>query len=203
MGREISDESDACLVDVRAHIRQFGATNWSELRARHPAIKDRTFWRLVQKAKKSPSLRARAAQNAISALREVASMVPAEALSVAPPEAVRKTTKGAAGCVDLQAELRDMLSDAEKIREYALGAPDESGARKIKNPQIFAKAVSLKRELVESLVKNWTAAFDTRRMQEFYDVVIDEIGRASPDVQSDIVQRLGALIQEHGVELGR
>jgi hypothetical protein len=203
MGRELSEESDACLADVRAHIRQFGATNWSAVREKHPKIQDRTFWRIVKKAKASPSFRSREVQTAMATMREVASMLPAEALSVGPPAAVRKTTKEAANCLNLQAELRDMMADSEKIRDFALGAPDENGDRKVKNPLIFAKAVSLKRDLVESLVKTWTASFDTRRMQEFYDVVIDEIGRASPEVQSDIVQRLGALIQENGVELGR
>jgi hypothetical protein len=49
MGREMSDASDRCMLDIKAHLRVHGATNWSVVRTKWPQIHDRTFWRLVKK----------------------------------------------------------------------------------------------------------------------------------------------------------
>jgi hypothetical protein len=103
---------------------------------------------------------------------------------------LRRAQKDTPEAVDLMSELRSLLTDADSLRDYALGPANDKGERPLKNPMYFSKSVSLKRDLVETILRCFEQMFDVRAMQQFYEVVIEEVGRASPDVQVAIMERL-------------
>jgi hypothetical protein len=198
----LDDEADACLLDIKAHLRTRGERGLSEVRARHPNIGERRFYRLLSRAKESPTVRGLELSRAITAVAELKEMIPAEALSTAPPALATKPLPGSVDAINLMATLRDLMVDATMVREYAMSKPDENGNRTIKNPMYFANSVKLRRDLVETMLKTWHESFDLRRMQEFYEIILDEIGKASPEVQGAIMERLRELNSERGFAFG-
>jgi hypothetical protein len=186
---------------VLAHLRVHGAKNWKAVRERHQSVPARSWWRLVRRAKAAlPALRNREVATAFATAVELSKLKPASAISVPPPAALRHADKDEA--VDLMRELRGLIADCDALRDFSLNPADDKGDRKIRNAMYFSKSVALRRDLAETMLKCWEQMFDVRAMQQFYDIVVEEVGRASPDVQAAIMERLHSLNQDRGFSFG-
>ncbi len=198
-----NDGAADCYDAIIAHLRRVGSTNWKTVRDNYPDVGIRKFWRLVARAKDEPAIRGPLVTAALDAAERIRALNPSTAISAAPPKPVAREATRAMDNIHLMDHLRDLMVDAVLIREYSMGKPDEAtGARGIKNPVFFAQSVKLRRELIETILKTWHEAFDLRRMQDFYGVILDEIGRASPEVQAAIMERLRLMNDERGFSFG-
>ena len=95
----------------------------------------------------------------------------------------------------------EMLSDINKIRDWALTEPDADGNRRIKNPHYFMQAIRLRSEVLDTTLKGYQEFWDLRKMQDFYDTIIAEIGEADPETAGRIMDRLQALNNERGLTI--
>ena len=190
--RDLSAASDACLSGIRRELLAGRTAGWSEWRAaNHADVTERTFWRLLKRAKSLPSVVDRDVKAAVSAVTELAKMTPADAAVAPPPESLRRAD--ADGPVQVIQILRSCLSDCEVLRAYSLGPSMADGSRSIRNPTMFAKAADIKIDLVDAMVKLSERALDLDRMKQLFDVILTEIGKESPDLQFRVMKRFHGL----------
>ena len=103
--------------------------------------------------------------------------------------------------LDFVAEIHALYADAQKLRAYALSlGKDENGetVEKIKNPAAFDKSIVRRASLLETAIKAVQEVWDLRTMQAFYETIIDEIGKESPEAQRRIMARLAELNSRQG-----
>lgn len=103
--------------------------------------------------------------------------------------------KGAAGNMDFLQRLESLYADAEILRRFSM---DEKTGR-IKLPKYLTQSVSLRQKLLETALKAMQEVWDLRRMQAFYDAVLEEIAQESPETAMRIMERLKKLNSEIGM----
>jgi len=207
----LQDTRLACLADIRIRYDSVKASdrdrgdgqagqghfNWSEIMAKHPTVPRRHFFTMVAKVKAgtpdSEILRA--------AIKSVKQITLGQVVPVAPSPNIIATAENAQEMrhtIDFMSHVDEMLDDVRKIRDWALADPDDWGEQKIKNVHYFMNAVRLKCDVLGTALKGQQEFYDLRKMSEFYDTIIEEIGRADPDTQRRILDRLNALNNERG-----
>ena len=55
--------------------------------------------------------------------------------------------------------------------------------------------------VIDTAIKAMGEIWNLRTMQDFYEVVVQEIGRADPETQQRIMQRLAALNAKTGMSM--
>lgn len=103
--------------------------------------------------------------------------------------------KGAAGNMDFMQRLESLYDDAETLRKFSM---DEKTGR-IKLPKYLTQSVSLRQKLLETALKAMQEVWDLRRMQNFYDIVLENISQESPECAMRIMERLKKLNSEIGM----
>lgn len=103
--------------------------------------------------------------------------------------------KGAAGNMDFMQRLESLYEDAETLRKFSVD--DKTG--RVKLPKYLTQSVSLRQKLLETALKAMQEVWDLRRMQAFYDSVLEEIAKESPEVAMRIMERLKKLNSEIGM----
>ncbi len=82
-----------------------------------------------------------------------------------------------------------MQNDAGETREH------------IKNPHAFDRSIQRRANLLETSISAVQQIWNLRTMQSFYEVVVQEIGKADPDTQKRILVRLAELNARTGMSL--
>lgn len=196
------DEGDelkaACLHDIRNHLREHGAERWKLCRDRHPQISDREFWRLVKKVKEGlpdTDILRYAVKKAKTAAKKLLPAAPS-------PAVIASGGRGVEQKIDFMAHLDELLADIRMVRDYSLKDPDpETGEQGIKNPMYFTKAISLRREVLETALRAMQEIWDLRKMQDFYDVIIRTVSEADPATARLIMERLEEVNNERGLTI--
>jgi hypothetical protein len=206
------------LEAVTLHLATVGANNWKMVLERFPDIPEPTKWRWIRIAKGAdvpkPQLinaKARIVQKVKKAggtdrqrearankTEKIAMHLPA-----APsPNYIAKTGESGLQNLDFVAEIHALYGDAQMLRAYAMKtrADPETGelVEVINNPAAFDKSIVRRAGLLETAIKAVQEVWDLRQMQNFYEIVIDEIGRESPETQKRIMVRLAELNSRQG-----
>lgn len=203
------------------HLATVGANNWKAVLEQFPDVAEPTKWRwireakaadvprpelinarakLVQKVKKLPK-DARAQEAIDNGTERITKQLPA-----APrPEYIARTGEAGLQTLDFVAEIHALYADASKLRAYAMKTrtDPETGevTEVINNPAAFDKSIVRRAGLLESAIKAVQEVWDLRTMQNFYETIIDEIGRESPDCQRRIMERLAELNSRQGMTM--
>ena len=209
------------MADVANHLATVGSSNWSAVLARHPELAEASKWRLIRMAKEAdvprPELinaKAKLVQK-VKKLPKDARRVEAEAngtekiarhLPAAPsPSYIAKHGEAGLQNLDFVAEIHALYADAQKLRAYAMKnrVDAESGevTEVINNPAAFDKSIVRRASLLETAIKAVQEVWDLRTMQNFYETVIVEIGKESPECQRRIMERLAELNSKTGMTL--
>lgn len=210
------------LEAAAVHLATVGSNNWNVLFDKYPEVSTPQKWRwvkqakeadvpkpqlinanakLVQKVKKLPK-DARRIESEENGTRPIAKHLPA-----APsPSYIAKTGEAGLQNLDFVAEIHALYSDAQKLRAYAMKVkPDpETGemVEHINNPAAFDKSIVRRANLLETAIKAVQEVWDLRTMQNFYETIIEEIGKESPETQRRIMERLAELNSRTGMTLG-
>jgi len=209
------------MAAVAQHLATVGANNWNVVIDAHPDIPVSTKWRwireareadvpkpqlinarakLVQKVKKLPA-DARTIEARENGTEHIAKHLPASPR----PEYIARNGEAGLATLDFVAEIHSLYSDAKKLRAYAVTQgidPDTGEAiEKIKNPAAFDKSIVRRADLLETAIKAVQEVWDLRTMQAFYETIIEEIGKESPEAQKRIMQRLADLNAKAGMTL--
>lgn len=214
-------QKEAFLADVATHLATVGSNNWNALLEKYPDIAISTKWRwirqakaadvprpelinakakLVQKVKKLPK-DARRIEAEENGTQPIAKHLPA-----APrPEYIARTGETGMQNLDFVAEIHALYADAQKLRAYAVKAKVDPATGEmveaINNPAAFDKSIVRRASLLETAIKAVQEVWDLRTMQNFYETIIDEIGKESPECQRRIMQRLAELNGRTGMTL--
>lgn len=205
---------------VAQHLATVGANNWNAVLAQFPDVPEATKWRwireakaadvprpelinarakLVQKVKKLPkdARRVEAEENGTTT---IARQIPA-----APsPAFIARTGEAGLQTLDFVAEIHTLYRDANMLRAFAIAtvtSEDGTTSERIKNPAAFDKSIVRRADLLETAIKAVQEVWDLRTMQNFYETIIEEIGRESPECQRRIMERLAILNSKSGMTL--
>lgn len=205
---------------VAKHLATVGSNNWTPILETHPEIGIATKWRLIREAKAAdvprPELinaRAKLVQKVRKlpkdARREEAeengTTTIARQIPAAPsPHYIAKTGEAGLQTLDFVAEIHSLYRDANMLRAFAISnvvAEDGTTSEKIKNPAAFDKSIVRRADLLETAIKAVQEVWDLRTMQNFYETIIEEIGRESPEAQRRIMERLAVLNSKTGMTM--
>ncbi len=208
------------LADIRTHLSTVGSRDWKPLLDRwKDVVKEPTMWRWIREARDGEKTAPQLANAKAAITRklkgvkvdrdedakangtvEIAKHIPAA------PSPAYIAENGMAGLqkLDIAIEIQRLYADAMKLRDFAVAIRrDPSGAERevIKNPVVFEKQIIRRTNLLETALRAVQEVWDLRMMQEFYEAVIDEIGKADPATQRRIMERLSELNSRTGMTM--
>ena len=130
----------------------------------------------------------------------------AKHLPAAPsPNYIARTGEAGMANLDFVAEIHKLYADATLLRTYAMKMRTDPATgevtESINNPAAFDKSILRRASLIETAIKTVQEVWDLRQMQNFYQIVIEEIGEESPECQRRIMERLAALNARQGFTL--
>lgn len=209
------------LKVIADHLLNVGPHTWNEVFAKFPDISQATMWRWIREAKKqhvpeaAPAI-AKANRRASRKLKDVPIDRHEEAKAAgvahiakdlpAAPSPAYLARSGSAGIenLDFAVEIKALYSDANALRAYSVVVEDAPGGGKrerIRNPMTFERSIARRTKILETAIRTLQELWDLRTMQAFYETVIEEIGRESPDCQQRILQRLHDLNSRTGMTM--
>ena len=208
------------LAAVARHLATVGANNWNAVLDEFPDIQVSSKWRWIRAAKAADVPKPQLINARAKLIQKVKKLPPdartiearengteriAKHLSASPrPEYIARTGEAGMQTLDFVAEIHTLYSDANKLRAYALSiGKDENGetVEKIKNPAAFDKSIVRRANLLETAIKAVQEVWDLRTMQAFYETIIEEIGKESPEAQRRIMARLAELNSKSGMTM--
>lgn len=213
MARTRNPRSDEVIQACREQLMiEGGATNWSTVLARFPDVPRATFFRLAEEAKRSIENAAIDSQTPM-ALREAQRRIRQRVespettkrkmkmnLPTAPSPAVVASMPGAAqGQVfDFMAYFHRVVADAEMLRRKAVKVnPD--GTEEVLNPHLMDNSIRRRLNIMDTYLQTMDQLYNLEKLQELYRVVVDEVGKADPETQRQILARLRKLNDDRGL----
>src|SRR6266478_1139425 len=177
-----TDRNQAAMIDIRAHILNCGSRNWRQVRLKHSAIPETSWWRLVKSVRQefvcidpTQSYRVMTSTNSARASEKY------EREAAAMPMSTDETLVGS----EALRVLRDLCSDAMTMRECALNADGS-----IRNPDLLHRSIKLRCSVMVRAMKLKSVIYDNFRAGAFFGAVVDEIRQEAPEVSHRIVTRL-------------
>lgn len=210
---------------MHAHMAKHGEKNWKLLLEQFPEVHDQTKWRWIRLARSEappPSLMQDARDRLAASVKKFPNTTRAKRmgkdrlapeaeeivdhLPAAPsPAFIAKTGDAGLRTIDFVAEIHSLYGDAKMLRAYSVKerADPETGELRevINNPAAFDKSIARRADLLETAIRAVQEVWDLRTMQNFYETVIDEIGKESPECQKRILERLAQLNARTGMTL--
>jgi hypothetical protein len=189
------------MQEIADHLAAVGSHDWTAIRSRYGEVPDTTWWRWVRQVKADAADQERLAaakrdliERALSTseadkLLSIARNLPA---SVSPDFIAKNGSEGHQS-LDILAHFNELYADAMLLREYAM---DSDG--RVKAPVFFAQAINLRDSLLNTAMKAAQMVWDLRRMQQFFDIIVEEIGNESPTTKLAILDRLKKLNAKWG-----
>lgn len=202
---------------VKRHMATVGSTNWNDVLDQFEDIPISTRWRWIREVKGAdpsrPELvnaKAKIAQrikkvgqtDRFKEMKGNGTQPIAEHLPAAPsPNYIARTGEQGMQNLDFVAEIHQLYADAQMLRAYGIKMkPNENGemVEAIHNPAAFDKSIVRRASLLETAIKAVQEVWDLRTMQNFYQTIIEEIGKESPETQRRIMERLAELNSRQG-----
>lgn len=198
---------DEVVAAIRKQLLTAEATlDMPALYAQFPEVPQPTIWRWANLEKNQQPTQRQLTQAAQAIEERVAAGAAGDLLPAVPsPAAIARDGGKALRKLDFGAEIPKLYSDAEMLRAFAVKdveLEDGQHVERIKNPVAFEKSIKARASLIETSLKVLQEVWDMRAMQAFNEMIVEEIGRESPECQRRILQRLALLNQRHGISMG-
>lgn len=180
---------NAAFVAISAHLKKVGDEQWEALRKQFATVPKATFYRWIKSVKQLMSTDREELTEAARIALEASEHLPA----APPPEYLAREGANGKTQLDFMQRLDQLYGDAELLREYSL----REG--KVLSPKFLSQSVQLRRSLLETALKAMSEVWDLRQMQAFYDCVLEEVAKESPETAQRILDRLRNLNAEVGM----
>lgn len=204
-------DKDRFMRRVAQHLATAGSNNWRVVLDEFPNVPEPTKWRWIAEAKKADVPRAELINSKAKLVQKV-KRIPKDDRRLESEEAgttaitkhlpagpspayIARTGEAGLQNLDFVAEIHSLYADAKMLRAFAVTMRQTEGGdvEAIKNPMIFDKSIARRADLLETAIKAVQEVWDLRTMQAFYETIIDEIGKESPEAQKRIMARLAEL----------
>jgi hypothetical protein len=203
MARATNEQKPAIMRAITEHLNIHGPANYDELMAKFPEVSRPTFYRWLKEAKDSienvasehGTLALQLAQKRIRSDTELSPLATQEKLkaqlpAIPSPAIVAGLAPGAVKqTFNFIAFFYEILADIALLRSAAVKVNDD-GTQKLVNPMLLDKVVGKKRDMMDTYIRSQEFLFGLEQMEELFRVVIDEIGKVSPEVQQAIMVRM-------------
>lgn len=184
-----SATKDRAFVAIAKHLKEVGDEQWEALRKKYSNVPKTTFYRWIKTTKNLMGTDSEELGDAALKALEASDHLPA-----APsPSYIAKEGANGRSNLDFMQRLDNLYADAELLRDYGL----RDG--KLVSPKFFSQSINLRRTLLETALKAMSEVWDLRQMQAFYDTVVEEVAKESPETAQRILERLRNLNAETGM----
>ena len=196
MSAEADEYRALVQAEIVHHLQVHGPRNWDELRAKHPSVNERTFFRWVKTVRERPDL----VEAAMPVAAKRARVESLKHLPTAPsPAYIAREGADAVRHIDFLVAAGQLYEDAEDLRTFAAHPRAEGEKRlRIKNPIPWDASINRRQKVLELVIRTLGEVYSLERMKAFYDIIVDEIGKADPRVQQAILTRLADVNAKHG-----
>lgn len=192
---DIEERRAAMLADIAAHLKEYGSERWNLVMGKYPEVGKRQFFKYVAKVKAG-----RTPQDILLSSVKKAKIAARRNLPAAPsPDVISKGGITARNHIDFMVEFGTLMEDAHLVRDFASTVVE--GKRSIKNPMFFVKSVQLRVSLMETQLKAMDAIWNLTQQLEFYNAVVEEVAKESPEAARRIMERLERLNAEKGMTM--
>ena len=186
---------------INTHLRDYGPVGWERVASKFHDVPKATLWRWIkevrEKVSKTPTrqkLKAanKRVQRIVEDVRAAGGSLPA---TPSPAYLAENGAEGEAN-INFLGSFQQLYREAEKLRDYSLNADGN-----IRIPLYFQNSINLRRNLLQNYLEVFQQVYDVKRMEAFYESIIEEIGKVSPDVQKAVVERLHRLDRDRGITI--
>ncbi len=196
----IKIEAHKAIVE---HLARVGPHEWAALRSQFPQFSESTWWRLVRRIQKGapdPDVlerkRKRIKAKAKETTQEEKVQRAAKMLPALPsPQYLARAGADAEISLNLLAEFQSLKGDAALLRQHSMSADGE----KIRIPKYFIASMDKRLNIVDSALETVKQIYDLRYMDNFYKLVLEEIGKLAPETLEAVLSRMEELAVRHGV----
>ena len=200
------------IAAIREHLMLEGPANWDATMARFPDVSRSTFFRYIKEVRES--IEGAAAEDSPGALKLAQKTIRTrvestaktqerirEHLPVAPsPAVVAAAPQDALKAFNFFAFFDQIVRDVELSRGSAVTVnPD--GTEKVKNPVLLDRNLARRLSIIETYLHSIETVYNMERIRELYDLIIEEVGKASPDLQQAVLVRLRELNNRRGITM--
>lgn len=214
MARPKEDQKPEVMQAITQHLSIHGTSNYAELFEKYPSVSRATFFRWIREAKDKFEANAsehgtKALQLAQKRIRSSVELAPENSqrqikahLPVAPSPAIIASLPPAAvqQTFNFLAFFYEILYDVSLLRATAVTV-DAEGKEKAKNPMLLEKVVGKKLDILDTWIKSQEFMFGLEQMEKLFMVVIEEVGKVSPEAQAAILVRLRAADSLNGLTI--
>lgn len=214
MARLTDDQKQDIINKIRDHIMIEGPRNWDVLMSKHPDVSRATFWRLVKETRERIENHAAEDANGPGALRETQKRIRERVatpdqlqekikahLPVAPsPAVVAAAPQDAMKAFNFFAFFDRIVADAELSRGQNL-RQNPDGTTKIINPAMFDRNIARRLNILQTYLQSVETVYNMDRIRELYELIVEEVGKADPEVQQAVLARLRALNNKRGLTM--
>jgi hypothetical protein len=180
------------MADMARHLEAHGPRDWGALRAKHPAVPKRTFFRWLRQVRD----RELPAENIRLTAKRVRGAETKDLSPALSSEHTQRHRLKAVPKLDSLSAVREAWRDIISLRELAMRpARVENGevGPQIKNPRLFAATIKRRLDLIEKAVALEAEVYSPENMEKMWDVVIEAIAAAEPQKARSIMSALAEL----------
>jgi hypothetical protein len=199
------------LNAISKHLALKGPTDWPELMAKYPDVSRATFYRYIKEVREGIEKQAveqgpaslRLAQKRIKASvapQQTTKQIKARLPASPSPAVIAEIGSVAQPVFNFFAYFNQLVADQEMVRNAAV-RKNEDGTETLKNPVMMDRNNSRKLQIIETWLHSQELVWNYEKLQELYRLVIDEVGKADPDVQQNILVRLRELDNKRGITI--
>ncbi len=214
MPRPKEEKKAEIIAAIREHLLLIGPRDYESLQAKFPDVSRPTFYRYLKTARES--LEAAAVAESPAALKMAQQRIHAQVakpektiaavkahLPVMPSPAVIAADPGAASqAFKFFAFFQSIVEDAELLRGTAVVVDEATGKQKVRNPAMLDKVITRRLGIAQTYLQAFEAVYNAERIQELYNVIVEEVGKASPEVQMAVLAVMRELDNKRGLTMG-
>lgn len=207
------NKSQALRLRIHQSLLQDGPDGlYERLKDEFPEISRATFYRHLKDIREE--MESRASDIGTAELRTMQKRIRAHVvtpeikkgikanLPVAPsPAALVDMGDGITEVFNFMAHFNRLLKDADMLRTAAIRVA-EDGTERMHNPVLLDKSISRRMELIETWLRSQNMIWNLEAIQQLYQAVIEEVGKADPTVQQAILARVRNLNNRTGMTAG-
>lgn len=213
MARSKEDKKTEIIAAMREHLLLVGPRDYEALQDKFPDVSRPTFYRYLKIAREA--LESAAAADSPAALRMAQARIhsqvaqPAKTMAavkahmpVMPSPAVIAGDPGAASqAFKFFAFFQSIVEDADLLRSTAV-VVDADGKQKVRNPAMLDKVITRRLGIAQTYLNAFEAVYNAERIQQLYEVIVEEVGKASPEVQMAVLAVMRELDNKRGLTMG-